>query len=59
MTYEEILSVISTLKAPSPVKYTLNLAKDNSDLKIAFIAGVRNEEDLASAEKLKSTFGTE
>lgn len=47
---------IEILQAPSPVKYTLDLAKDNPDLKIAFIAGVRDEEDLANAEKLKSTF---
>ena len=47
---------IEILQAPSPVKYTLDLAKNNPDLKIAFIAGVRDEEDLANAEKLKSTF---
>ena len=47
---------IEILQAPSPIKYTLDLAKDNPDLKIAFIAGVRGEEDLANVEKLKSTF---
>jgi len=49
---------IEILQASSPVKYTLDLAKNNPDLKIAFIAGVRdeNEEDLANVEKLKSTF---
>lgn len=47
---------IEILQAPSPVKYTLDLAKDNPDLKIAFIAGVRDNDDLVSAEKLKSTF---
>ena len=47
---------IEILQAPSPIKYTLDLAKNNPDLKIAFIAGVRGEEDLANVEKLKSTF---
>lgn len=47
---------IEILQVPSPIKYTLDLAKNNPDLKIAFIAGVRDEEDLANTEKLKSTF---
>jgi len=46
---------IEILQASSPVKYTLDLAKNNPDLKIAFIAGVRNEEDLGNIEKLKLT----
>jgi len=47
---------IEILQAPSPVKYTLDLAKNNPDLKIAFIAGVRDNDDLDSAEKLKKSF---
>jgi phosphopantetheine adenylyltransferase len=47
---------IKIFQAPSPVKYALDLAKENPDLKIAFIAGVRDNDDLDSAEKLKKSF---
>jgi hypothetical protein len=46
---------IKILQASSPVKYALDLAKENPDLKIAFIAGVRDNDDLDNVEKLKKS----